>query len=157
MVAEAAYDGAGVVMRKAFGGILAFASLMIVAQRSTPDAAAENEVRQFVTELLNYEHQSDPARSDRFYADDFTFTSASGERLNKTEMIAAHAAGKFNHGAFQVRDERIRMYENTAVVTSREHLEGHAVSGYFRTVRVLSKQQSGWRLVASQMTRIADK
>ena len=93
---------------------------------------------------------------ERFYADEFTATNASGAVLDKAAVIAALTSGKLIFKSYEINDVRVRIYGNVAVVRDSERIESNASTGRFRHLRVLSKRDGRWQLLATQMTRVAE-
>jgi uncharacterized protein (TIGR02246 family) len=102
----------------------------------------------------------DVATLARIWSDDYTFTNPQGRLLSKKERLANFTsratalAGIENEG-----DVHVRVYGNTAVVTTRATLlgrySGQASSGAYRSLHVWMKRDGRWQLVANQVTRIA--
>lgn len=62
--------------------------------------------------------------------------------------------------SYSVDDVNVRVYGDTAVVTSRATLAGkrgdQVLSGQYRGTSVFVKKGEGWQVVASQSTRIPE-
>ncbi len=58
-------------------------------------------------------------------------------------------------------DLKVRVYQNTAVATGRVTIKGQysgqPTSGQYRSTHVWVKGQTGWQLVANQLTALAAK
>lgn len=125
------------------------------------ELAAEKEAKQ--DELVNLE--KDMARSmqansgtlfRRIYGDDFVGVLPSGQILDKAGWIAAIENSGTQFSSFVATDIRVRMFEETAVVTclwsSHGSKNGHAFSRQSRVTHVYIWGQRGWQAIASQET-----
>lgn len=125
------------------------------------ELAAEKEAKQ--DELVNLE--KDMARAmqgnsgtlfRRIYGDDFVGVLPSGQILDKTGWIAAIENSGTQFSSFVATDIRVRMFEETAVVTclwsSHGSKNGHAFSRQSRVTHVYIWGQRGWQAIASQET-----
>lgn len=118
-------------------------------------------------ELIHIQHvlcaawmQRDRATIDRILAPDWSVTKASGEIASKADVLRdAFELGKLTLTSAQVADLRVRVFDNTAVVTGRSTAEGSATGQTFSVVLrftdVFVRGSEGWRAVASHATRIA--
>ncbi len=99
------------------------------------------------------------AASDRIFADDFTFTNPYGEIMTKEQRIAEIKPGGIQFMAYTADDVKVRVYGDTAVVTSRATLKGKRgdrdISGQNRIILVFVNKDGHWQAVASQSTPIA--
>ena len=105
----------------------------------------------------------DPAVHERFWADDLVYTSSSGMRTNKAEILARMRDAADERPAtpeiiYTAADVDIRLYGDTAVVAFRlvatpSAADGGDVLNYFNTGTFL-KRDGEWRAVAWQATRI---
>jgi hypothetical protein len=126
------------------------------AQQPSP-AAGEREVRQFLMDLVNASLKPDPLQLNRFYADEFVATNASGAVLNKAAVIGALTSGRLRFQSYEIEEVQVRMYGELAIIRDSERIESNTGSGRFRHLRVASKRDGHWQLIATQMTRIAEQ
>jgi ketosteroid isomerase-like protein len=135
------------------------------AQNPTPaelrEKAKDNEIKQ--DELVNLEKETARALQmsnallfQRVYGDDFIAILPSGEVLNKARWIASIENPGTKYISFSVSDIRVRMFEDTAVVTclwsARGITDGRATAKQWRVTHVYVYGQRGWQAVASQET-----
>jgi ketosteroid isomerase-like protein len=122
---------------------------------------AEQEIRQLNREFDEAERQRDFAAIERTLADDFIWTTFGGSVFNRAETGEHLRSGDSRYELYQSEDVRVRVYGNTAVVTARLLRRGgnrkRDLSGEFRYTRVYVNQAGSWRMVAYQMTRIAQQ
>lgn len=92
----------------------------------------------------------------RVYGEDFTGIVPSGQILNKAGWIAAVESSGAQYSSFIASDIRVRMFEDTAVVTclwsARGTKNGKAFSRQSRVTHIYVYGQRGWQAVASQET-----
>jgi len=123
--------------------------------------AKEKEIKQ--EELLNLEKETARALQwntgtffRRVYGDDFVGILPSGQVMNKMAWIAAVENSGVQYSSFVASDIRVRMFEETAVVTclwsARGTKSGRAFSKQSRVTHVYVYGQRGWQAVASQET-----
>jgi Domain of unknown function (DUF4440) len=96
----------------------------------------------------------------RVYSDDYIATEPGGRILNKTGLLTVLQASSMTtkYTTFLATDIRVRIYDNTAVVTclwsSRGVAEGHNFSRQSRVTTVYVSSPRGWQAVASQETQL---
>ena len=130
--------------------IFAVAVLMIAASSVTPGQTngkkasqsgnAEQAIRQLMSELANAQLKNDTAALDRIWADDFIFTNSSGEVQTKAHRLAEFKSGELKFESLSIDDVQVRVYGDTAVVTSRGTVKGQRrgqdISGQSRSTSV---------------------
>ncbi len=138
------------------------------AQLSTAELkekAAEEEVQRqelitLQSETVRAIQMNNTAFFRRVYSDDFIGTVPGGRVLDKSALLAAmqSSSASTKYTRFFATDIRIRIYENTAVVTclwsARGVSEGHNFSRQSRVTTVYVYSLRGWQAVASQETQL---
>jgi hypothetical protein len=154
-------------MRERWMLILAIVAFVLVpcsrAQTAAElrELAKEKEVKE--EELVNLEKETaralqwnNGALFRRVYGEDFVGILPSGQIMNKAGWIAAIENSGAKYSSFVATDIRVRMFEETAVVTclwsSRGTQGGHAFSRQLRVTHVYIYGQRGWQAIASQET-----
>jgi uncharacterized protein (TIGR02246 family) len=151
--------------------IVVIAMLMIAAssvtmgqtngKKASRNGNAEQAIRQLMSELANAQLKGDTATLDRIWADDFTFTNSSGEVQTKAQRLAEIKSGELKFDSLSRDEVQVRVYGDTAVVTSRGIVKGQRqgqdLSGQSRSTTVYVKRQGRWQVVAQQVTRIAQQ
>jgi hypothetical protein len=156
-------------MRKFFVLVLAEMALCItpygLAQTPTAaelrELAKEKDTKQ--EELVNLEKETVRALQwgtgtffRRVYGEDFVGILPSGLILDKARWIEAVENSGVQYSSFIASDIRVRMFEDTAVVTclwsSRGTKNGKAFSRQSRVTHVYVYGQRGWQAVSSQET-----
>jgi ketosteroid isomerase-like protein len=103
--------------------------------------------------------RQDVAALDRTLADDFVATSSRGEIRNKMQEIDdIKPSPDFVTEGFDLDDIKVRIFDNTAIVTGRSVLKvkykGQSNTTAFRYTRVYVKRKGSWQAVAQQLTRL---
>jgi hypothetical protein len=125
------------------------------------ELAKEKEVQQ--EELLNLETETARAIQwntgtffRRVYGDDFVAILPSGQILNKMAWIASVERSDAKYESFIASDIKVRMFEETAVVTcmwtSRGTRNGRPFAKQSRVTHVYVYGQRGWQAISSQET-----
>jgi ketosteroid isomerase-like protein len=128
-------------------------------QRATTD---EQEVRQMIQKYRSALLQRDIGVLEKIWADDYVFVNASGEVLTKAQRLSNLKSGATSLDSIDEEENiTVRVYQNSAVVTSRVTLKGQysgkQISGQYRSTLVWVKGPAGWQLVSNQLTALATK
>ncbi len=125
------------------------------------ETAKENDAKQ--EELINLERETVRAIQwnngslfRRIYGDDFVGIMPTGQIKDKTGWISSIENSDIKYTSFIASDIRVRMFQDTAVVTclwsSRGMRGGQNFSRQLRVTHVYVYGQRGWQAVASQET-----
>ena len=136
-------------------------SLTPAEMQEMRELAKEKEVKQ--EELSNLERETARAIQwntgtffRRVYGEDFEGILPSGQVLNKTAWITSVESSNIKYSSFVASDIRVKMFEETAVVTclwsARGTREGKAIARQSRVTHVYVYGQRGWQAIASQET-----
>lgn len=91
-------------------------------------------------------------------AGDVTIIWGDGTADDKASAIAMFRSGRLRYSQLEYEGTRVRLYGRAAVVTGQARVtaqsDAHPLAHLVRVTRVYVRQQGGWRLVASQTTRI---
>jgi ketosteroid isomerase-like protein len=135
------------------------------AQNPSPaemrELAAEKEAKQ--DELVNLEKETARAMQSnsgtmfrRIYGEDFVGILPSGQIMDKAGWIASIENSGTQYSSFVATDIRVRMFEETAVVTclwsAHGTKNGKPLSRQSRVTHVYIWGQRGWQAIASQET-----
>lgn len=123
------------------------------------EEAKERDVKQ--EELVNLEQETARALQwnngtlfRRIYGEDFVGILPTGQIKDKTGWIASIENSDIKYTSFVVSDIRVRIYEETAIVSclwsSRGTQKGRTFSRQYRVTHVYIYGQRGWQAVASQ-------
>ncbi len=93
-------------------------------------------------------------------ADDYVGITANGTIETKSQAIALRKAGTIRITALDLDDLKVRLYGDTAVVTSKADLQGvngqSDISGKYRYTRVYNLRLGQWKIVSFEASRILD-
>jgi len=110
---------------------------------------------QFFTSLIEADFQA----LDRLLARDFMLIDVlSGSAITKSSLLAALGSGQVKFEAIEPAENLVRLYQTIAVVTGRTQMKGllgdtpFSITSCYTHVYVA--QQSRWRLVAAQGTKV---
>jgi hypothetical protein len=130
--------------------------------QSAPDAA---ELTSLLKSFLDGASRNDAAMHDRFWAEDLIYTTSSGRRKGKADImrdLRSAPAPKSEEPAtvYTAEDIRIQQYGTTAIVAFRlvgtSKKEGKTeVSNYLNTGTFL-KRNGKWQVVSWQATKMAE-
>ena len=96
---------------------------------------------------------------ERLLADDYLGISANGTLETKADELTRRRSGTLRITQLDLSDIKVRIYGDTAVVTSKADLVGkngdRDISGRFRYTRVYSNRDGQWRIVSFEASRIS--
>jgi ketosteroid isomerase-like protein len=143
------------------GALLSFAFGQTQHHEST-DSKSEQEVRQMIEKYRAAFLRRDIPTLEKIWADDYVFVNAFGEVLTKAQRLAnLKSGGTTLESINQEEKPTVRVYQNSAVATSRVTLKGQysgqPVSGQYRSTHVWVKGPAGWQLVSNQLTALPPK
>ena len=125
-----------------------------------PNRELHKEIEALEMQWRDAQLSNDVAVMERLLADDYIGISASGIIETKPEAIALRRAGTLHITALDLNDLKVRIYGDTAVVTSRADLEGtngaSSISGKYRYTRVYNRRYGQWKIVSFEASRIHD-
>jgi ketosteroid isomerase-like protein len=100
------------------------------------------------------------ADMDKLLADDYIAITANGTIETKAQALALRKAGTLRVTKLELNDIKIRIYGDTAVVTSRAEINGtngaSDISGHYRYTRVYNYSRGTWRIVSFEASRMRD-
>ena len=151
--------------------ILVIAVLLITAtpfvfgqtksRKGNTDSGTEQELLKRNKEYDEALVQEDASALDRIFADEFIYTSTTGELINKGQQLEAIKSGDLKIEYGKSDEVRVRVYGNTAVMTGRFIAKGAYKGKVFeapeRYTTVWVKRQRRWQLVAEQGTRVVQQ
>src|ERR1019366_6339314 len=111
----------------------------------------EQQIKTLSDQLSQAYVKDDTSFFEKYLADDYTGIYATSRPYTKAESLKP---GAIKYESFDVHEMKIRVYGDTAVVTSLTsakvtfRADGKQISGDYRTTRVWVKQKGGWKLVA---------
>ncbi len=153
---------------------LALAGLLVLALAPVPARAATTKPLPRA-QRHEYRHEIDQAEEawraailkgnapalDSLLADDYTGITAKGAIQTKEQAVSNLKSGSFQLTNLTISDRKVRVYGETAVVTSVAELTGSQkdadVSGRYRYTRVYVRNPAGqWKIVSFEASRIQE-
>ena len=97
---------------------------------------------------------------DRLLADDYLGIGANGTLDTKADELARRRDGSLQLRQLELSDIKVRIYGDTAVVTSKADLVGKSsgrdISGRYRYTRVYSNKDGQWKIVSFEASRVSE-
>jgi ketosteroid isomerase-like protein len=131
------------------------------AQTPAAASAAVAEVRDAIRRYDDALRRADEAAVGQFFAPEYTFVNARGERLTRAGRLANLRSGRtaVDSVAHAPQEEQIRPYGNVVVYTTLLTLggrySGQAQRGQYRALVVWVRRDGRWQQIASQLTSVA--
>jgi ketosteroid isomerase-like protein len=147
-------------------GIVLVGSLMASAgghsnKESAMKERAEEELSTLEKGWAQAFVKNDAEAIGRYMAADWTVITPDGGVIDKATFVGLIKSGVLTHEEMEFGDMRVRVYGDTAVVTSRAtskgKFKGEAFSELERSSDVFVKQKGQWKCVLTQLTRIGKK
>lgn len=126
----------------------------------------ENKLAHKEIEALEQEWQqaivtNNVSEMDHLLADDYIGITSNGTIETKAQALAQRRAGTMRITKLDLSDVHVRVYGDTAVVTSVADLVGtngaSDISGKYRYTRVYNRRLGHWKIVSFEASRIHDE
>jgi ketosteroid isomerase-like protein len=102
--------------------------------------------------------QNDVATVNRLLADDYLGINPNGTLETKADALAQRRSGTVRISSIDPDNVKVRVYGETAVVTSRVDVVGHDgdrdISGRYHYTRVYNHRDGEWKIVSFEASRI---
>ncbi len=154
-------------MKRTFLVLFFVAPILIAVGRphcavaQTSDAAlpsAQQEIKSIQGALLQAILKSDTSIMEEYFAEDYVAIHGDGNVTTKKQEIDNFRSGVTKYDSITVREAKIRIYGDTAVVNAlasvKTVVNGKPYSGDVRNTRVWVRQNGHWKLVVFQATRV---
>lgn len=119
----------------------------------------EQQIDGLTQQMVQAQLNGDPTAYEQHYADSAVIIHAPGTAFTKSEEIANLKSGAIKYDSYDVRDKKIHVYGDTAVVellaSAKGTFKGKAFDSDFRVTRVWVRTKSNWKVVLFQTTRVA--
>jgi ketosteroid isomerase-like protein len=146
---------------------IAFLSMCIVAPalaqktgavRATKKANPEQQVKQLEQQLRSEVIKGDTSGMERLEVDTFVNILGSGMMADKNQSIQMLKDGSVKITAIDVKEERVRVYGNTAILNGLANIKmtvnGQDHSGDYRVTIVWAKLNGQWKRLSLQETPV---
>ena len=134
------------------------------AIQSSPVAPDAAELTQLLKDFLDGASKNVPAVHERFWADDLIYTSSSGKRMGKADILRdvkseTTANTDSEQTIFSAENIRIQQYDTTAIVAFRlvgttVTKEGKTEKSYYLNTGTFLKRDNRWQVIAWQATKM---
>ena len=125
-------------------------------KKSAPDEKVKQELlkleRQWIEAFANF----DRATLERVMSDDYISNNADGTVTNKEQSIDWAEAGVFAGTSFISQEAKVRIYGDTAIITSLDTVKGK-FNGQFLHASIWVKRKGKWQAVGWQGTPVVQK
>ncbi|WP_150133054.1 nuclear transport factor 2 family protein [Acidisarcina polymorpha] len=133
-------------------------SLPLVPKRES--RAVHKQIETLEMQWRQAQIDNDITVMDHLLADDYVGISANGTIETKSQVIAQRKAGTLKITQLDLDDLKVRLYGDTAVVTSKAELQGvngqSDISGKYRYTRVYNRRLGQWKIISFEASRIHD-
>lgn len=103
--------------------------------------------------------ENDADEIGRYMADDWTIIGPDGRVGDKATFLELVRSGVLSHDVMESDDVKVRVYGDTAVVTSRGTSGGQYRGQPFREVERVScvfvREEGGWKCVLTHLSRLS--
>jgi len=121
----------------------------------------QEELLRLEKELAQAVVKNDADAVGRFLSDDWIIVDPDGGIVDKPRFLGVIRSGALSHEMMESDDVRVRIYENTAVVTALTTTKGRFMGQDFtsceRATDIFVKQDDRWRCVFTQLTRFTNR
>ena len=122
--------------------------------------AIHKQIEALEMQWRNAEIDNNVSQMDHLLADDYIGISANGTVETKAQALAQRRAGTVRIQSLNLSDLKVRVFGDTAVVTSQAQLTGvngqSDISGDYRYTRVYNKRLGQWKIVSFEASRMHD-
>ena len=122
---------------------------------------ARKEIEHLEAQWREAALKNDVATLDKLTADDYIGISATGLLQTKQQLMAARGANKVTFSKIEYSDTKIRVYGDSAVVTTTADVQGHSdvqgdFNGKYRYTRVYSRHNpsGSWLIVSFEASKV---
>ena len=124
------------------------------------DHSVRKQIEELEMRWREAELSNNVGEMGKLLADDYLGISANGTVEPKSDTLDARRAGTMKIQSLNITDLKVRVYGDTAVVTSKAALVGENgqsdISGNYRYTRVYTKRLGRWRIVSFEASRMHD-
>jgi ketosteroid isomerase-like protein len=132
--------------------LLAFALSCSAAKPDNQSIAqTEKELRQLERNLITAVQRKDGEALSRIWAEEYLGTAPDGNVVTKSDLMAAVKNGAIQIEAFEIDDQRVRVFGDFAVITGHALVKGRVYgedySGSYRGTGVYIKRGGRWEVI----------
>lgn len=124
--------------------------------KSKTSGGAEQQVKDLDDQYRQAVLKGDTDFMDKHTADNFISINSNGQEMTKEQVIENRKNGKTKYEAIDLKDTKVRVFGNTAIVEHSAHVKATTpngpIDGDNRATLVWVKQGNDWKLVSFQST-----
>lgn len=118
----------------------------------------EETIMKIEQEILDLTLKGKPESVEKYYADGYTFISPDAITISKNDLFNAFKSGVLKLESSVNSDMKVKVFENTAVVTFRSmdkgSFNGQSINGTYQWTEIFVKIKGKWLIVATQGTPV---
>ncbi len=103
--------------------------------------------------------KADASSMDKLLSDDFFGISSNGIVSDKAQYLHRIAKRLNQFSSIELVDQKVRMQQTTAIVTSQARVvgqvDGRPISGVYRYTKVYGRENGTWRVLNFEATRVS--
>jgi len=127
--------------------------------KSAGGSAAQQAVEKVDDEIFDAARKGDAAVFEKILADNYIRIGGDGRMSTKAETVDLYKSGRLKWDTIDLKNRKVRMFGNTAIVTREDNVKGHMgsneISGTYRHTIVYVKMKNGqWQDVTFQATKV---
>ena len=139
---------------------LVILALRIAEGETDADEQSKQTLIKIEQELARASLDLDPAPYDRYWADNFVGTIASGGRYTKKQHRASLTSGKLKFQSLDVDEVEVDVFGDTAVMVERRTVKGsydkQDISARNHVMSVFVRHDGRWQKVAEHTARLPE-
>ena len=132
--------------------------LLVAPVALAQGGSAEQQISALSDQMIQAQLKADTSYFEKHYADDAMIVHGNGKLFTKAEEIADLKSGCLKYELNEVRERKIHVFGDTAVVafliSYKGTVSGKPFTGDLRRTVVWVKQEGNWKIVAYQVTRL---
>ncbi|MCU0353133.1 MAG: nuclear transport factor 2 family protein [Cytophagales bacterium] len=123
------------------------------------NAQSEHEIMRVMRQWADAYVKRDAAFLEEVMDDTWTFAGGNNFRINKKDGIEAFKKDRTRYLSITYRNEQVKTYDNTVVVTLEEEIKLQETTGDTTTIRslvtdVFIRRKGGWKAVATHKSPV---
>ena len=146
-------------MKQILAAVLLLATIAPLGQAKSDKNSLEQILIQMENDWSEADTHKDAAALSRILAEDWIGIDFEGTVLNKAQALRGIGSGSTSLESTVLRNMKVRIYGNTAVVTGsdteRGEYHGKDSSGRYLWTDVFVRRNGRWQAVSSQSTKLA--
>jgi len=139
---------------------LQLGALAIAAEPSSDNERAADTIRKMEEKWAAAAAKKDAAPLEAMLADDYSLTSPDGKLVSKSDFVDRIKDGTFVIDSLDYSDLKVRVWDQTAVVTGRLTLKAKwadtDIGGQYAFTDTFIHRDNKWLEVAGQVTKVEE-